>query len=159
MGNPEENSGTRDKKNSISSRQNSTGQPSAKSQDQLLHELDIHKEKRAQKFLLLILVSHFTCVLPINVLKIVRNSIGETQENDTELDLAYVVLVFVTFLPSLILPAFYSRWILIGSICKELFRITSAREQSNRKNDPDDIFNSPTMRRNSEVENFREEVE
>ena len=31
--------------------------------------LDINKEKRTQKFLLLILVSHFICILPINILK------------------------------------------------------------------------------------------
>ena len=35
----------------------------------LLSDLDLNKEKRAQKFLLLILSSHFLCVLPINVLK------------------------------------------------------------------------------------------
>ena len=32
-------------------------------------DLDINKEKRAQKFLLLILISHFICILPINILK------------------------------------------------------------------------------------------
>ena len=39
----------------------------------------------------------------------------ETYENDTEFDLAYVTLVYLTFLPSLILPWFYTRWILIGT--------------------------------------------
>ena len=32
-------------------------------------DLDINKEKRTQKFLLLILISHFVCIVPINVLK------------------------------------------------------------------------------------------
>ena len=31
--------------------------------------LDINKEKRTQKFLLLILISHFLCILPIHVVK------------------------------------------------------------------------------------------
>ena len=35
-------------------------------------DLDINKEKRTQKFLLLILISHFICILPINILKYVR---------------------------------------------------------------------------------------
>ena len=34
-------------------------------------DLDINKEKRTQKFLLLILISHFVCIIPINVLKYV----------------------------------------------------------------------------------------
>jgi hypothetical protein len=34
-------------------------------------DLDINKEKRTQKFLLLILVSHFICIVPINILKYV----------------------------------------------------------------------------------------
>ena len=32
-------------------------------------DLDMNKEKRTQKFLLLILISHFVCIVPINVLK------------------------------------------------------------------------------------------
>ena len=44
----------------------------------------------------------------------VRHSVPETYENDTQFDLTYMVLVFVTFLPTLILPWFYAHWILIG---------------------------------------------
>ena len=32
-------------------------------------DLDINQEKRTQKFLLLILISHFVCIIPINILK------------------------------------------------------------------------------------------
>jgi hypothetical protein len=46
----------------------------------------------------------------------VRHSVPETYENDTEFDLTYMVLVFVTFLPTLILPWFYAHWILIGKV-------------------------------------------
>ena len=49
--------------------------------------------------------------------RMVRHSVIESDENDAALDLAYVVLVFITFLPTLILPAFYVRWILIGNRC------------------------------------------
>ena len=34
-------------------------------------DLDINKEMRTQKFLLLILISHFICIVPINILKYV----------------------------------------------------------------------------------------
>ena len=34
-------------------------------------DLDINKEMRTQKFLLLILISHFLCIVPINILKYV----------------------------------------------------------------------------------------
>ena len=40
-----------------------------RSQDIDLVSLDMNKEKRTQKFLLLILGSHFLSVLPINILK------------------------------------------------------------------------------------------
>ena len=36
-----------------------------------LADLDVNKETRTQKFLLLILISHFICILPINILKYV----------------------------------------------------------------------------------------
>ena len=54
---------------------NSGSLRSSNNEDSLLQrksqvpDLDINKEKRTQKFLLLILISHFVCILPINVLK------------------------------------------------------------------------------------------
>ena len=47
--------------------------------------------------------------------RLVRYSVVETYENESAYDLAYGILVFITFLPTLILPFFYSRWILIGN--------------------------------------------
>ena len=54
--------------------------------------------------------------------RMVRHSVIESDENDAALDLAYVVLVFITFLPTLILPAFYVRWILIGNTRKDEYQ-------------------------------------
>ena len=54
---------------------NSGSLRSSNNEDSLLQrksqvpDLDINKEKRTQKFLLLILISHFVCIVPINVLK------------------------------------------------------------------------------------------
>ncbi len=53
----------------------------------------------------------------------VRHSVPETYENDTEFDLTYMVLVFVTFLPTLILPWFYAHWILIGKVLNRKYLI------------------------------------
>jgi len=149
--------------NRSNNKRESTSGSNGDPNQELIQSFDIHAEQRAQKFLFLIVLSHFTCVLPINVLKMVRHSVIESDENDAALDLAYVVLVFITFLPTLILPAFYVRWILIGSLCKELFRLTSVRERGSRRKNTaaENIFASPSPQsvRNEEVENFREEVE
>ena len=45
---------------------------------ELLAGLDIHREKRAQKFLLLITLTHFLCLLPINILKYVCVSLNQS---------------------------------------------------------------------------------
>ena len=53
---------------SDSLRSNNNEESLIKSKSQV-PDLDINKEKRTQKFLLLILISHFVCIVPINILK------------------------------------------------------------------------------------------
>merc|ERR1719458_98953 len=115
-------------------------------------DLDINKEKRTQKFLLLILVSHFVCILPINILKMVRHSVIETYDNDDHFDLVYIIFVWITFLPTVLLPWFYAHWVLIGSLSRvrlfDLFVSGSPRNtleqerqrQRQRQRDQERIF-------------------
>ena len=127
-------------------------------------DLDINKEKRTQKFLLLILISHFICIVPINILKyvwkeiniiypllirMVTHSMTETYENDSHFDLTFIIFVWITFLPTVTLPWFYAHWVLIGSLSRvllvELFisgspRLVAEMERKQRLADQEKIF-------------------
>ena len=50
----------------------------------------------------------------------VTHSMTETYENDSHFDLTYIILVWITFLPTVTLPWFYARWVLIGSLSRVL---------------------------------------
>ena len=54
---------------------NAAQEPGRRKSQLLLTNIDVNKEKRTQKFLLLILVSHFLCILPINIAKSVNKTI------------------------------------------------------------------------------------
>ena len=54
---------------------NAAQEPGRRKSQLLLTNIDVNKEKRTQKFLLLILVSHFLCILPINIAKSVNSTI------------------------------------------------------------------------------------
>ena len=70
-------------------------------------------------------------------LRMVTHSMTETYDNDTHFDLTYIVCVWITFLPTVTLPWFYSRWVLIGSLSKlllvELFTSGSPSSTSQRR--------------------------
>ena len=42
--------------------------------------------------------------------------VTETYENDDYYDVTFVVIVFISFLPSVFMPWFFVHWILIGKI-------------------------------------------
>ena len=50
------------------------------------------------------------------VFRIVRQMVTETYENDDHYDITFVVIVFVSFLPTVFMPWFFVHWVLIGQI-------------------------------------------
>lgn len=42
--------------------------------------------------------------------------VAETYDNDDYYDVTFVVIVFISFLPSVFMPWFFVHWILIGQI-------------------------------------------
>ena len=48
-----------------------------------------------------------------------RQVITETYENDDQLDITYVVIVWIAFLPTVVVPCFFAHWIYIGSITNQ----------------------------------------
>ena len=73
----------------------------------------------------------------------------ETYENDSHFDLTYILCVWITFLPTVSLPWFYSHWVLIGSLSRlllvELFisgspRLVQEMERKQRLAEQERIF-------------------
>ena len=83
--------------------------------------LDIRKEKRSQRFLVLVVSVYFASLLPLNVLKIVRQVVTETYDNEHDFDITYIIIVWLAFLPTVIIPWFVAHWLLIGSWRKDRF--------------------------------------
>jgi len=81
--------------------------------------LDIGKEKRSERFLLMVTSIYFTCLLPLNVLKCVRQVVTETVENNDLFDIVYIIIVWFAFLPTVLVPWFIAHWLLIGALRKE----------------------------------------
>ena len=48
--------------------------------------------------------------------RVVRQMVTETHENDDYYDVTFVIIVFISFLPSIFMPWFFVHWILIGQI-------------------------------------------
>ena len=59
----------------------------------------------------------------------VTHSITETYENDSLFDLAYIICVWITFLPTVSLPWFYSHWVLIGSLSRQFIGMQERKER------------------------------
>ena len=79
----------------------------------------------------------------------VNHSVTETYENDSHFDLTYIIFVWFTFLPTVTLPWFYARWVLIGSLSRvllvELFwsgspRLMAEMERRQRQEEQDRIW-------------------
>ena len=79
----------------------------------------------------------------------VTHSMTETYENDSHFDLTYIIFVWITFLPTVTLPWFYARWMLIGSFSRvllvELFisgspRLVAEMERKQRQAEQEKIF-------------------
>lgn len=84
--------------------------------------VDVSKEKRSQRFLFLIVSIYFVSLLPLNVLKIVRQMVTETYDNEDHFDITYIVIVYVAFVPTLVIPWFFAHWILIGALTPDRVR-------------------------------------
>ena len=79
----------------------------------------------------------------------VNHSVTETYENDSHFDLTYIIFVWITFLPTVTLPWFLARWVLIGSLSRvllvELFwsgspRLMAEVERRQRQEEQDRIW-------------------
>ena len=70
-------------------------------------------------FWMWILLLHFMTSF-FSAFRIVRQVITETYENDDEFDITYIIIVWIAFLPTLVVPWFIAHWLLIGKQKKKL---------------------------------------
>ncbi|KAJ8680518.1 hypothetical protein QAD02_016305, partial [Eretmocerus hayati] len=74
------------------------------------NELDVAKEKRTQTHLIGMISNIAICLLPLQVLRIVRSGVNETYNNTHHLDMIYLIIVWIGFLPALTTPCIYASW-------------------------------------------------
>ncbi|TRY77110.1 hypothetical protein TCAL_00042 [Tigriopus californicus] len=116
--------------------------------------LDIRKESRAQKYLLLIALVYVICLFPLNVLRIVRQIVDEKYENDGHFDYSYIIIVWVAFLPTILVPWIFTHWILIGALTTNHFG-RLIRQTSHRQRSAQEVAH---QRRNEEAARFPEQI-
>ncbi|XP_034234014.1 neuropeptide Y receptor type 4-like, partial [Thrips palmi] len=93
-------------------------------------ELDLPKEERTQKYLVSMTSAFFVLVAPLNILRVIKSELNETYENTAHFDMAYSVLVWISFLPTCTMPLFVAAWVLSRS---EKERVRGYFRFSNRR--------------------------
>ncbi|XP_046385712.1 5-hydroxytryptamine receptor 1-like [Ischnura elegans] len=86
--------------------------------DTLETEMDIQREQRTQKYLIAMVVVFAICLFPLMVLRLAKLALTETYENSGHFDIAFIMFVWVAFLPTLSTPGLYYYWTL-NSATKE----------------------------------------
>ncbi|GAB6026143.1 hypothetical protein CHUAL_012340 [Chamberlinius hualienensis] len=71
---------------------------------------DLRKEKRTQKYLITMVTLYGMCLCPFEILRLVRHIIVETNDNSGHLDLAFLIFVWIGFLPVCITPVLFASW-------------------------------------------------
>lgn len=86
--------------------------------------------------------------------RIVRQIVDEKYENDGHFDYSYIIIVWVAFLPTILIPWIFTHWILIGALTTNhfgrLIRQTSQRQRS--------VQELAHQRRNEEAARFPEQM-
>ena len=70
--------------------------------------------------------------------RIVRQIISETYENEDYFDITFIILIWIAFLPTIVVQWFVAHWLLIGGNTTNLNRTSSTRA-SNRTGNYDNI--------------------
>ncbi|KAK9881887.1 hypothetical protein WA026_018082 [Henosepilachna vigintioctopunctata] len=73
-------------------------------------EIDVIKEKRTQKYLVLTITVYGICLCPIMILRLVRLALMETYDNSASLDITFTAFVWLDFAPACVTPIVYTAW-------------------------------------------------
>ncbi|XP_049820202.1 neuropeptide F receptor isoform X2 [Aethina tumida] len=95
-------------------------------------DLNVPKEKRTQKYLILMVVVYAISLCPLMILKLAKPLLPETYDNSGNFDLIYTISVWAGFMPTCSTPLFYAAWQMSRSSKERLrgyFRISNRKLQ------------------------------
>ncbi|GFR13307.1 g_PROTEIN_RECEP_F1_2 domain-containing protein [Trichonephila clavata] len=73
-------------------------------------EKDWNLEKQMQSFLATAVTSYATCLLPLNLIRLLKHVVYETYENSFHFDMSFVMVVWLAFLPTVLTPVIFLFW-------------------------------------------------
>ncbi|XP_022919319.2 prolactin-releasing peptide receptor [Onthophagus taurus] len=73
-------------------------------------DLDISKETRTQKYLVLMVTMYAVFLCPLMILRVARLALIETYENTAHFDITYTMLVWIAFLHTCSTPILFASW-------------------------------------------------
>jgi hypothetical protein len=71
----------------------------------------VSKEKETQMFLFMLLLLHVVFILPLNIFKLILPSLKLSFTTSFQLDMAYIVLLWLSFIPPVSIPSLYAIWV------------------------------------------------
>ncbi|GFS33723.1 g_PROTEIN_RECEP_F1_2 domain-containing protein [Trichonephila inaurata madagascariensis] len=84
-----------------------------RTQERVLHfstdsdEKDWNLEKQMQSFLATAVTTYATCLLPLNLVRLLKHVVYETYENSFHFDMSFVMVVWLAFLPTVLTPLLF----------------------------------------------------
>lgn len=73
-------------------------------------EKDWAFEKQMQSFLAKAVITYATCLLPLNLIRLLKHVVYETYENSFHFDISFIMVVWLAFLPTITTPVIFLFW-------------------------------------------------
>ena len=73
-------------------------------------DIDLHKERMTQRYVMLMVIMFAICWCPINLLNVIYNFVYENQDNRGHFDITYVTFIFFGFLSTCVNPVLFALW-------------------------------------------------
>ena len=100
-------------------------------------EIDVGKEKRAQGYLVSMVMLYATCWCPLKILILVTHFVSESSDNSGHFDITYLTFTFLAFLSTCINPVLFASWRMSDRTrdrLKGYFRFSNRRRGSSHSN-------------------------
>ncbi|GFT03108.1 g_PROTEIN_RECEP_F1_2 domain-containing protein [Nephila pilipes] len=73
-------------------------------------EKDWNLEKQMQSFLATAVTTYATCLLPLNLVRLLKHVVYETYENSFHFDMSFITVVWLAFIPTVSTPVIFLFW-------------------------------------------------
>ena len=102
-----------------------------------------------------------TCIVSASLyyphFRIVRQVVTETYQNEDHFDITFIILIWIAFLPTIVVQWFVAHWLLIGGGNTNLNRTTSSTSRANRSGNYDNIHQDTFNTNGNYVDNNSEQ--